>query len=813
MTQRGKHVRLRMVTRHLTRVGAGIFAVVVLAVFVAYLTFRASLPDLDGQVTAPGLRSPVTIERDDLGVPTVRAADRIDLAFATGYVHAQDRFFQMDQQRRLAAGELAELLGPALLATDRAMRRHQFTKVAEQVLGQASAVERSTLEAYTAGVNSALGELGSRPWEYFVLGSAPRPWESRDSLLVAFAMYVDLNDSSGERELANAAIRATLPQELFTVLYPLGSEWDAPVDGGTWRLPPLPGATVFNLRQGPARTAALSAPASRRLTERVGDTSFGSNSWAVAGTHTANGRALLANDMHLGLQVPNIWYRARLVVDSQTAGNAQDLIGVTLPGLPLIIAGSNGHVAWGFTNTHGDWTDLVAVQVDPADSSRYLTADGSVKFEISHDVIRVRGQPAETMTTTHTIWGPVVAKDASGTPLALAWTAHKPEATNLHMMALEAVQTVDEALEAANRSGAPVQNFVAADELGSIGWTLFGQVPVREGFDSRFPAQWSGRGTGWTRWRKPDEYPRIANPLGGRLWTANSRVVEANTWLDFVGPGNYVLGARAGQIRDGLLDVKAATAADMLPIQLDNRALFLSRWRDLLLQLLTPDTVAGHPDREAARILVEYWSGRAAVEDPGYLIVRNFRRAVMTATFDALVAPAKVAYPDITFEPGQQFEGSVWQLVTERPLHLLDPHYADWDEALLDWIDRALLDLRTRCSKLADCGWGRDNVLAMKHPLSRALPWAAWLIDMPQEALPGDSNMPRVQGPRQGASERLVVSPGRESEGFFEMPGGQSSHPLSPYFSAGHEAWVTGQPLPLLPGQTRHTLRLVPGTR
>jgi len=774
-----------------------------------YMTFRASLPQLDGEISLPGLHATVSIQRDANGVPTLRAANRRDLAKATGYVHAQDRFFQMDLQRRLSAGELSELLGSATLPTDLSLRRHQFSRVADQVLEQATATERDLLDAYAEGVNMALKDLGARPWEYWPLGASPRPWKARDSLLVAFAMYIDLNDTTGDRELANAALQAALPAELFPVLYPLGSEWDAPVDGGTWRAPPLPGPEVLDLRQGQAGMATPMPSRLYSMTERMGDAALGSNSWAVAGVQTADGGALLANDMHLGLQVPNIWYRARLVVAGEN-GESQDLIGVTLPGLPIMVAGSNTHVAWGFTNTHGDWTDLVMVNVDPQDATRYITAQGPKSFEKDDEIIRVRGQDAEMLTITRTQWGPVVAMDATGRPLVLAWTAHRPEATNLKMLGFETARTVEEALQVANESGAPVQNFIAADAAGSIGWTLFGKVPVREGYDSRFPADWSKPATGWTRWRTAAEIPRIVNPLGGRLWTANSRTITATTWLDFVGPGDYVLGARAGQIRDGLLGQKAVTPRDMLAIQLDDRALFLARWRDLLLQVLSPASVQGNKDRQVARQQVQGWSGHAAVDDPGYLIVRNFRRAVLTATFDALVAPARSAHPDLKFDPGQQFESSAWQLVTERPMHLLDPHFTDWDTALNSWLDLALADIKKACGALSDCSWGRSNVLAMRHPLSRAMPWASWLIDMPAVPLPGDSNMPRVQGPRQGASERLVVSPGRDSEGYFQMPGGQSSHPLSSFYRAGHEAWITGQPQPLLPGPATHTLTLRP---
>jgi len=780
-------------------------SVVILA---AYGIIRASLPRLEGEGTIPGLSARATIARDAIGVPTLRAGNRRDLAMVTGYVHAQDRFFQMDLQRRLSSGELSELLGPAALPADRNLRRHQFKRTAEQVLEQATPAERELLEAYAQGVNQALDDAAAKPWEYLLLGVAPRPWTPRDSLLVAFAMYIDLNDTTGEQEIANAALRSSLPEEIFPVLYPLGSEWDAPIDGGTWRAPPLPGPDVLDLRKDPVRVAALQDSPARSLTERTGDAALGSNSWAVSGTHASNGRALLANDMHLGLQVPNIWYRARMV---ETAGSL-DLVGVTLPGLPLMIVGSNSRVAWGFTNTHGDWTDLVIVSVLPEDEGRYLTPDGPKAFETTEEVIRVRGQPDEKLLVTRTQWGPVVARDAAGRPLALAWTAHRAEATNLKMLGFERARTVEEALRVANESGAPVQNFVTADADGNIGWTLFGRIPERKNYDPRFPSDWSKAGTGWTRWRTADEIPRILNPLAGRLWTANSRTIAATPWIEFIGPGNYVLGARAGQIRDGLLERRQPTAGDMVAIQLDDRALFLSRWRDLFLQEADDNAISGNEPRKKARRLVEAWSGHAAVDDPGYLIVRQFRLAVLTGTFDALVASARAAHPEIKFEPGQQFEGSAWQLVSERPLHLLDPRYEDWHSALLGWIDRALADTRDSCGMEVGCRWGDRNELSMRHPLSRALPWAASLLDMPVVPLPGDSNMPRVQGPRQGASERLVVSPGREDEGYFQMPGGQSSHPLSPFYRAGHDAWVKGDPQPLLPGPDAYVLSLRPGS-
>jgi penicillin amidase len=781
---------------------------VVATALAAYFALRSSLPQLDGEIAVAGIGRPAAIERDADGVPTIRAASRRDLAYATGFAHAQDRFFQMDLQRRAAAGELAELLGAGLLDTDRQLRSHAFRRVAQQVIADASAADRAILDAYTAGVNEGVDRSRARPWEYLLLRSTPRRWLPEDSILAAFSMYLSLSDSSGAAELARAELHESLPPQLFAFMHPLGTEWDAPIAGGTWRAPPVPGPEVIDLRQPAARAASLAQPPSTLQLEE--EQFAGSNSWVVAGSHSANGAALLANDMHLGLRLPHVWYRARLIVTS--GPEARDLVGVTLPGLPMLMVGSNGKVAWGYTNSHGDWTDLVIVETDPQHADRYFAGDGSEPFQVRHETIQVRNESPVQYDVRATRWGPIVRNDAAGRPLALAWTAHDPRATNLRMLDFESAGTVGELLDAANRAGGPVQNIVAADAQGHIGWSLMGQLPMRANYDSTMPASWRAAGTGWTGWRTPAEYPRVVDPAAGRIWTANTRTIDAETWLAFLGDGDPDIGARAAQIRDGLLALKSATATDLVKIQLDDRALFLARWRDLLLDLLNHDAVASHASRRQARDLVEKWSAHAAANDVGYRIVRAFRLQVRKDVFDTLTASARARYPQTTFSPSAQFEGALWQLVTQRPLHLLDPRYPRWEDGLLASLDATVSTLVKECGDLADCTWGRQNTLSMRHPLSPALPFAARWLDMPDAQIPGDSAMPRVQAPQFGASERLVVSPGKEAGGYFQMPGGPVDHPLSPFYGAGHDAWVRGESLPLLPGATKYTLQLRPAS-
>ena len=303
----------------------------------------------------------------------------------------------------------------------------------------------------------------------------------------------------------------------------------------------------------------------------------------------------------------------------------------------------------------------------------------------------------------------------------------------------------------------------------------------------------------------------MLNPPAGRIWTANNRVVGAAA-LAAIGDGSPDRGARAQQIRDQLfaLGPRAATERDMLAIQLDDRALFLTRWRDLLLESLGPQAVAGNARRAAFRTQVERWKPRASVDSAGYLLVRTFHETLERRIFDALTVPARRTDATLELEVPRQFEEAVWELATRQPTHLLDPHFASWREFLLDVVDQSLDEVGERCvdATLAACTWGTVNSTRIRHPLSRAMPGLSRWLDMPRQPMAGDHDMPRVHAPGFGASERLAVSPGHEAQGYLHMPGGQSGHPLSPYYRAGHDAWVEGRPLPYLPGPAVHRLTL-----
>lgn len=781
-------------------------ALVLVAAVALWFVVRASLAQLDGERALPGLAGSVEISRDETGVVTIRATDRRDAALATGFVHAQERFFQMDLMRRFAAGELAALVGEAAADHDMRQRLHRLRNVARQVILRARDNERAIIDAYTAGVNAGVDALAVRPFEYLVLREQPSAWRAEDTVLVVLSMFLRLHDERAIGESRLGRLHAALPSPMYAFLTQGGTPWDAPLVGGPMASLPVPGVAVCDLRRGDSGVlAGALAPVPAEFEESV---PVGSNAWAVSPRRTRGGVTMLANDMHLALSMPNTWFRLRLQVAAiGRPGASIDVSGVTLAGTPALVAGSNGQVAWGLTNSYGDWVDLVELEIDPLDPDRYRTPDGYRRFLEHTETIRIRAGAPRTQVIRSTIWGPVIDSDGNGRPRALHWLAHDPEATNMRLLGMEAAGSVSQAMDIAHRSGIPPQNLVLADSQGNVAWTVMGRIPLRRGYDPQLPGSWADGGRGWFGWLPFDDYPRVVNPLSGAVWTANARVVDA-TALAAIGDGGYALGARATQIRDSLLTLTGATEADMLDIQLDNRALFLARWRRLLLQALDPAALAGGAHRAELRRLVEAGAERADIDDAGYRLVRAFRRELAGRVFAAIVTGCGAEDAGDFASNLRQWEGALWRILQQRPMHLLDPHYGSWEELLLVAADSAAGTCED--GELSRCTWGNANVVKIRHPLSRALPLLSDWLDIPDQPLPGDAHMPRVQGSAMGASQRFAVAPGRESSGYFHMPGGQSGHPMSPFYDAGHRAWAEGQATPFLPGPDKYRLILEP---
>jgi penicillin amidase len=783
----------------LKRILGSLLLLLLLAALALWLTLRASLATLDGERSVAGLGAPAELQRDARGYLSITAETRLDAARALGFAHAQERFFQMDLMRRNAAGELSALVGEKALPLDKLRRVHRFRHRAEAAIAALPPAERELGDAYTAGVNAGLAALSARPPEYLLLRQAPKPWSSVDSMLVAYGMYLDLQAAQGRDDVAMGLLKQGVPADWYAFLTQHSADWSGAMDDSRVDAVPLPASALPEwLRSTQVACSDCSLQDARDI---------GSNNWAVAARHTADGRAILANDMHLGLRVPGTWFKARL--KWKAAGRSFDVAGVTLPGAPLVVAGSNGQVAWGFTNTTSDWADVVTLQLD-ASGTRYRSGGTDKPLGRSIEKIEIAGQPAVDFEVLESEWGPVMPQKApAGRAYVLRWVAHDVEGMNLRLVQMESATNVDEALKLAVGAGMPAQNLMTADAGGHIGWTVIGAMPRRVGVeDMDVPQEWSDGRARWQGYLGVDEQPRIVDPADGRLWTANSRMVGGAA-QKLLGNGGYDLGARAMQIRDDLRAQDRFDEAALHAIQLDHRAVFLQHWRQLLLdRVLTPEFVAANGLADY-RAEVEKGGDTARADAVGYLLVRAFREQALKEIFAPLAGRLEAAglkLRDLKMVP----ETPGWALIQAGRADTLPAGFNSWPELL----QRAVVDSRGELLKkfgsLAAATWGAENPTSMKHPLSAALPALSGWLDMPATPMAGDSHMPRVQNHGHGQSERMVVSPGHEEQGILVIPGGQSGHPMSPFYRGDHAAWLGGEPLPFLPGESTHRLVLRP---
>ncbi len=798
--------------RWLKRVVFALLILMVLAIAVIYFGLRRSLPTLNGSISA-SVTDTIAIERDALGSATITARSRADAYFAQGFVHAQERYFEMDLSRRSAAGELSELFGARALERDQAIRLHRMRSHVQRALIELSAADRLLLQRYVDGVNAGLQQLSSKPWAYVLLASEAKPWSLEDSMLVGVAMSFNLQDHHNTTELMADTAKAALPEPVYRFLYFRTSQsFDTPLQAGEIADPAMPSAQDLNLRALPD---ALFQAASVGGTENV----RGSNNWAVSNalTKPVDGKnpAMLANDMHLNLGVPSIWFRQRLrypLVD----GRQIDVVGVGLPGVPGTIVGSNRFVAWGITNSYGDWMDFVRLipegapsaagqkAVSTETSDRYQTANGAASITTVIETIKVKNAADVQLKVRETRYGPVEAKDVHGHELALAWAAARAGGLNVNVMHFELARTGQDLLDIAQTSGMPHSNMVVADADGKVAWGLGGRLPLRVTARAESGMTDSTMLTDdiWTGFAVQN--PRVNDPVDGRIWTANSRVV-AGTDLQLMGDGGYALGARSQQIHQRLLANEQFNEADFLAIQLDSSAPVLDRWWLALTKL-----VENRNAQAEVAELIGQWNRTADADSVAYRIVRNWRLEVLKRVNNGLSAPIRKLDPQFTLPIASHSEAVVWPIIESRAIHLLPKPYADWDALLLESLQTVLQQMQAQ-GKLAERTWGEQNRVAISHPLARAVPMLDWFLGMDKDPQHGDGGtIVRASGPAFGASQRLVVRPGLEEQGLFHMPGGQSGHPLSPFYGAGHDDWLEGKPTPLLPGPGQFRLQLQP---
>ncbi len=803
------------------RILLALIVVTILVVVIGYFLLRGSLPQTQGTVRLPGLNGAVSVTRDAHGVPTIRATDALDAWRVLGYLEAQDRFFQMDVMRRMAAGDLSALVGASALKLDRSHARFDLRTRAERIYLDAPPAARARLVAYTLGVNEGLSALDVRPWPYLLLRTQPQPWRPADCVLAIYAMGWMLQDPTAPRKQAWAALRSLYPAPVIAFLSAPDTVWATAMAGTLPALPPIPGTRAIDLSAVPPSVTVSAADSMVNLS--LPQPQPGSNSFAVSAWLSKSGHALLANDPHLTLRVPPTWYRARLVYPGVAAGATAPitLTGVFLPGLPALVIGTNGHIAWGLTNSGGDWTDLVRVKpmtgATPQAAPSYATPAGTATLTVRHELISVRGEPARPFVSKQTIWGPVISTTAGGDLLVSHWALAQPGGVNLDFMRLDSLTTVKQALAVVAHAGIPAQNFVVVDDKGHIGWSIAGRIPARKaGCNYSVPQSWASGHCGWTGWLDPGDYPRIVDPSQGYLVTANNRVDASESAVLTLGDEGFADGARAHQIAGDLQRLAQRgniTARDLQQVQLDDRALFLARWHDLLLQVLSPSALAFHPLRQALRTAVVNWGARAATASVGYRLVRAFRRVVAQSVFASELkrlhrrdAGARLPFAD-------QIEGPLWRLVTARPRNWLNPAYPTWNALFLYAADAVIHHLWQPGNGFAAATWGARNTVRIDQPLAAAIGPLGYWLNMPPTQLPGDTHMPRVQTPDFGASMRMVVSPLPSAPGLFELPGGESGHPLSPWYGDEFRAWAEGKPMPFTPGAAKQTLYFMPWGR
>jgi len=789
--------------RTLLKILGGLLFLVLLVGLAAYVTLQRMEPPDDEQRPLRGLDGEVTIDYDSLGVPTIRATTRNDLAFGQGYAHARDRRFQMELIRRAAAGRLAEFAGPPALPLDRERRTLGFGAIADTVIATLDPVRRRRLEAYAAGVN-AWDATHPASIEFQALKIPVEKWRAQDFALVLASMFNDLQ-FDGEAETTVERMDATLPKPLVDFLTPERTPDDVLLaDPGPFVAPAIPPASVFDARGERAKAAfQIARPARAAVAEWLdldrGEPTRGSNNWVIGPSRTASGHAILCGDPHLTLRVPTLWHRQRLIAPGI------DVTGVTLPGAPDVIIGSNGQVAWSFTNVEGDFIDRVRVRPN-ADTTRYAVPGGEEAFRIRREIIAVRGARPETLLVRETRWGPVLGRAVDGEPLAIEWGALSPRAYDFDLLDEDVAGTLDSLFRAFDGYRGPAQNVVAGDRAGQIGWRIAGRVPRRAGFDARRPRDGAMPNAGWFGEIPQDSLPRVIDPSDGFLATANQRTLGAS-WARIGDAAGMPW--RARRIHDVLASRSNWDVAGGEALQNDVEDAVLHPTWTALDHALTPAAIGHDTTLAAVRRLLDRWEHRADTTSATHAFLRYARVALHQLLLQPLIAPCVAA--DSNFRYSWNLEDEVVRrLETEQPMNLLSPQFPSYDAVAIAAAESAAVRLRRQFpgQPLERIVWGLINRAQIQHPIGRATPILSRMFDMPTAALEGGQSVVRVARPTSGASMRMVVELGGDAK--FILPGGESGHFRSAHYSDEFADWVAGRYVPLGPGRPRHTVRLEP---
>lgn len=770
-----------MLVKKLKLAGAGLALLAVVLVVGLYALFAASLPKINGEIEVAGLGAAVTVNADDLGIPAIAADSRDDAFRVLGFLHARDRLFQMDLMRRKSAGRLAEIFGVKAVGLDRSQRDYQFAQAAERIVAALPAKHKAVLDAYVAGVNAFMAQADILPPEFIALAYRPEPWRPQDSILVALGMFQNLNGQEQDERMVTVMEKA-LPESLVKFLTPDTDDYANSLVGGegSHRLQPTIPVDEFSaLAQPTVASAAGDVDAESVIA--------GSNNWVVAGAKTADGRAILANDMHLSLNAPNIWYRAELRYADRY------LNGVTLPGVPLLIVGANRDVAWGFTNATADFLDLISLELNPQNDGEYLTPQGWRRFDSMTETIKVKDGAAVELELRSTIWGPVSSQTLLGRPVAVKWIALDEAAVDLGLLDMDGATSSRDAMAVINQAGGPPQNVVFADRNGHIGWTFMGRFPKRMGFDGVSARSWADGTVAWDGYIPSAELPRLFDPPEGFIVTANNRTLGRD--YPYVVGYNWASSYRAYRIAELLRPATAITERDMLRMQLDTRSELFEFYRQLVLDAVGR-SASGNADLVGAIKALRAWDGHMNRDSQGAALLVALRTKLAEGVFAKVVARCRQLDPDFKYA-WRQMETPLRQLLTQRPGQVLPEQYHD------DWDAFVVASLRAASEALArqypgtdpaQLSWGLVNRISQQHPFSKTLPMlGAWLNIADFESDGCASFCVKAMTNAHGASERLVLSPAHPEDGILQMPGGQSGHPLSGHYRDQQPFWQAGE--------------------
>ena len=775
----------------------------------AYFSVRAALPQLDGHAQIAGLSAPVTVTRDAHGVPTIEAQTLEDVFFAQGYVTAQDRMWQMDVMRRVASGELSEILGPDTLSIDREQRVLGLRAAAHKSIESANPRDQGFFAAYARGVNAYIAHQSNHlPIEFRMLKYAPRPWTPEDSVVIGNQMVKDMNYRYFEDALHHEKILAKLGPELTADLYVNRSWHDRPPtvmreeidqpansndsddDDDDSDDDPASDNSVTQHRVPPAlvRPDMVRPDTVRPDMVRPDNDDLsviGSNDWVVSGAHTVTGKPLLSDDMHLGHQMPNLWYEAHL------HAGALDVAGVTLPGVPYVIVGHNQKIAWGFTNVGPAVTDVYVENFNA--QGAYQTPHGWLQPEHRTEVIHVKGQPDVTVDVKITRHGPIITELVPGEtrPLALRWTLY--DGLRIPFFDVDTAQNWDEFRHAFSLLDAPGQNVVYADVDGNIGYQTTGKVPIRASGDGSLPVSGADDSHEWTGYIPFDKLPHIYNPPSGIIATANSRITPDDYNLPI--SMEWAPPWRTARIYHVLESGRSFAPADMLALQTDIHSesdLFVA---ERLVYAVDHDSQASTRAKQAAD-LMRNWDGRMLANSAAPTIAEASARELRRLLLESRLGSAPAAHKDdgeLSWKTYTWTMSSVWleNILIHHPKRWLPEKYSSYDTLLTAAVEAAVSGSDVP-KNLASWNWGKFNAIEIQHPILGKIPLLNHWSGPGIQEQSGSAYTVKAVTRHHGPSERFTANLADLDQSTLNIVTGQGGNFLSPYYMDQWQAWYGG---------------------